>query len=493
MFVSFWKKHLVWLLLVGVIFIRLLWHSFAPIGLSGDETYYWDWSRRLAWGYFSKPPGIAWLNAMLGWLSGQTAFGIKAGAAVLATASGYFLFRAVRQIANEKIAMATLLVVLVSPGNLLLGAFLTTDAPLVFCWNLGLWMAARITMEQRAPRYVFVVLWLALGLGALFKQMMLVQIVLLWFGCGWLRRDVIRRWELSAASLGSLLFLLPTLWWNQSNNWITVEHTAHHFESARLTVGAFFSRLGSLYGATALLLSPVLFVLCLSALWRVTARLREAAIGEKFFWLWGALPFLVMSIMTLWQEVNPNWPAVYFSSLAALCAMVWMPRQLLWMRALLVGAGLSLVMMCLPFFMETFYEMKWLKPQRRGWEGYDALAKVVDTYRQENDAVVALGHRFCASQLAFHLRGQPFVWLWNEKPQILSQYDLWPKLPQDRDALIVLEQSNPKQPAILPKAFSEAELLVSTPLHPARTEHQFLLYRLRRAKNIHIADDISHP
>ena len=484
MSVSFWKKHLVWVVLVGILFIRLIWHSFAPIGLSGDETYYWDWSRMLDWGYYSKPPGIAWLNAIIGLLSGQSAFGIKAGATVLATLAFYFLFQAVRLIANEKVAFATLLAVLLSPGNMMLGSFLTTDGPLVFFWNLGLWMTVRIKMEQRAPGYVFLVLWLSLGIGALFKQMMLVQILLIWIGCWWLRRDVIKRWELSAATLGSLLFLLPTILWNRSHNWITMDHTAHHFEAALMSVGAFFSRIGSLYGVTAVLLSPVLFALSLSALWRVSTRLRDATIGEKFFWLWGALPFFVVSIMTLRQEVNPNWPAVFFSSLVALTALVWSHRLLIWKRALLVGLGFSLILMCLPFFVGTIYEKGWLKPQRRGWEGYDALAKMVDEYRQENDVVIAVGHRFCASQLAFHLRGQPRVWLWNESQKVRSQYDLWPKLPSDKDVIVVLESRSSDKPVVLPKLFSGAEYLGSTVLHPARTEHQFQIYHMRRSKEI---------
>src|SRR4051794_36260110 len=34
-----------------------------------DETYYWDWSRRVAMGYFDHPPMIAWLIAAGGRLA----------------------------------------------------------------------------------------------------------------------------------------------------------------------------------------------------------------------------------------------------------------------------------------------------------------------------------------------------------------------------------------------------------------------------------------
>src|SRR5579875_3369687 len=39
-----------------------LWHN-CPLGLSEDESHYWEWSRHLDYGYYSKPPGIAWAIA----------------------------------------------------------------------------------------------------------------------------------------------------------------------------------------------------------------------------------------------------------------------------------------------------------------------------------------------------------------------------------------------------------------------------------------------
>src|SRR5450432_2364124 len=32
-----------------------------PFDLAPDEAHYWDWSRHLDWGYYSKGPLVAWL------------------------------------------------------------------------------------------------------------------------------------------------------------------------------------------------------------------------------------------------------------------------------------------------------------------------------------------------------------------------------------------------------------------------------------------------
>ncbi len=34
------------------------------VPLTGDEAYYWEWSRRLAFGYSDHPPAVAWTAAL---------------------------------------------------------------------------------------------------------------------------------------------------------------------------------------------------------------------------------------------------------------------------------------------------------------------------------------------------------------------------------------------------------------------------------------------
>ena len=50
-------------LLILVIFVfvslRILAIISTPLELSADEAQYWLWSKKLSWGYFSKPPMIA--------------------------------------------------------------------------------------------------------------------------------------------------------------------------------------------------------------------------------------------------------------------------------------------------------------------------------------------------------------------------------------------------------------------------------------------------
>lgn len=475
------SSRLMAIILLVFLAARATWHCFGPIGVVGDEAYYWEWSRRLDWGYFSKPPGIAWIHSLAGALSSQSALGMKLTATVLAVAAVWFLYQALNLIAGERVAFAGAMAALLAPGNLLLGSFLTTDSQLIFFWNLGFWMSCRIVFEKRVPAHVIWVLGLVIGTGSLFKQMMLVQIPLVWIGVFWQRRDLLGRWELIVATLGSLIFLLPTLLWNISNEWITVEHTAHHFESSAAGLMAALQRIGDLYGVLTVLLSPVLFFMVLAVAWNVTIRLKTQSLAIKWLWLWGVLPFLVMSLMTLRQTVNANWPAVFFGVLIALVALIFHQRSRVWRIALVTAAAFSLAIMVLPFFMESMYETGILKPQKRGWTGYDHLATVVDAHRTNEEIVITAGHRHTASQLAFHLKGQPNVWHWHTQRVIHSQYDLWPSPKLDKPCLLVVESEKKGEAQHIANRMAPHPVFIDAlPLHAKRPKTIFHIFKAER-------------
>ena len=48
----------------------MLWVSVLPLHF--DEAQYWIWAQNLDWGYFSKPPLIAWMIALWQYLLGTS-------------------------------------------------------------------------------------------------------------------------------------------------------------------------------------------------------------------------------------------------------------------------------------------------------------------------------------------------------------------------------------------------------------------------------------
>ena len=51
------------LILIIITIFRIYSLHVSPIELSVDEAQYWHWSRNIDFGYFTKPPLIAWMIA----------------------------------------------------------------------------------------------------------------------------------------------------------------------------------------------------------------------------------------------------------------------------------------------------------------------------------------------------------------------------------------------------------------------------------------------
>jgi 4-amino-4-deoxy-L-arabinose transferase-like glycosyltransferase len=56
----------VWAIVAAVTFMRAIADFKLP--LTGDEAYYWEWSRHLAFGYVDHPPAVAWTIRAFAWL-----------------------------------------------------------------------------------------------------------------------------------------------------------------------------------------------------------------------------------------------------------------------------------------------------------------------------------------------------------------------------------------------------------------------------------------
>src|SRR5204863_1193456 len=74
-----------WMLagLAAITAARLLWLAWQPAGLYPDEAQYWFWAQSPAFGYYSKPPLIAWLIALTTAAFGDSEFAVRLSAPLL--------------------------------------------------------------------------------------------------------------------------------------------------------------------------------------------------------------------------------------------------------------------------------------------------------------------------------------------------------------------------------------------------------------------------
>ena len=463
-----------WLLL-AVALLRLVYlvPFLDKFDLVGDEAYYWDWGRRLDWGYYSKPPMIGWLMGIVGRLSGNSEWGIRIAPLILGTLSLLLLQRLTARLFGARAALIAITLAVLTPANAALSLFFTIDAPLVLFWTAALLVFWKITNDPDKPAR-WVLLTLILGLGHLSKQMMLVFPLLMILYCRFAEaaRPLLRRSVFWACILASLLFLLPPILWNASHDWVTFKHTTHHFEakpSSRLI--DHLATFGTFVGLQLLVFSPPTWIILVTAIFGGLRKWRALSAAERFTVIFSAPALAVFTLLSLRQNINPNWPAVYYLTAFAL-AGAWLDRSALdvlqlrirrWLKpAAITGTIAVLASYTLPFvagFLNLEGTTKDPMLRLRGWSevGHQAgelLEKVPDP---KNTFVVALGYRDHASQIAFNTPQHPRVFRFVHENVIDSQYEIWPDPGDegytDGDAVIFVPKDENNPDAAVPAPF----------------------------------------
>lgn len=124
-------------LILAIALVRILALAVLPIALYADETQYWIWSREFDWGYFSKPPMIAWLIALSTNLLGDSDFAVRLPAPLLHTATAAFIFASAQRLWDARTGFWASAVYLTLPSIWLSGAVISTDALLLCAWSAG--------------------------------------------------------------------------------------------------------------------------------------------------------------------------------------------------------------------------------------------------------------------------------------------------------------------------------------------------------------------
>ncbi len=459
--------HLVLASLIGLFVFRLAYAIFAPFDLVHDEAYYWEWSRRLDFGYFSKPPMVAWLIAASTSVFGDTAWAVRLPAVFLGTLGLLFVYLLARRMYGENTALWAVALAAATPGNAAGALIMTIDAPLLFFWSAALYTLWRALERQTDRPWWLLATAVAVGLGLLTKQTM-CGFVALAIAFTLFSKPDRREWR----SLGfwswiggASLFLLPVLVWNAQHDWIMLQHTREHFTSTkvdivrRILVSLEF--LGSQVGAA----SPVTFFGVMATFAAAAWMFPRLERRERFLLCFSALPLAGVFALSLTQRVEPNWPAPFYVAGVILFAsatrglLAWRPRGFateVWRRrALATGIAFSLGAYLLPWSIEA---LGW---QGTGWDplirlrrwsdvGQDIASAMPPILEAEQSLMLVVGNRAVASELAFYKPDSRPVHLWSAQAEPASQYDIWglPTLEAGADAVVITEANRDVPPEL---------------------------------------------
>lgn len=439
------KTRAVWLFLGALTLVRF--SMLASTDLEFDEAHYWMWSERLAPGYFSKGPGIAFAIRASTMIFGANEFGVRFWSPVLAAGTSLLLFYFGKRLFNENVGLWSVIALNLTP-IFNIGAFvMTTDALSIFFW-----MAAMFTFwiaTEKSPRFSF---WwpltgLLIGLGFLsrFTNAFEIVCVLLVLAFAPRLRQEFKRPGLYSMLGVFILCLIPPIVWNAQHAWITVLHLRTR---GGLTQDVGLRPLEPLkfFGVHFLVYSPLLFG---ALVWAVVRSWRRVSQQFKVLFLfWFGLPVSAFYfLLSLNHVATPNWDAVSFLSLGLLAVHYWNERmeqqsvKIFATAAVLLGFLFSFFSVDSDMIRSAGIRFPRSDPSDR-LRGWKSMVAEVERIRNEQEAKLGeklfliADERHRASVVSFYLKdkrvegpGHPPCYL-IESQDLVNQFSFWPRYDQ---------------------------------------------------------------
>ena len=432
-------------IVVGAGVARLVVATLTP--LFPDETYYWEWSRHLAAGYFDHPPVIAWLIRIGTLVAGNTPLGVRLGPVIAGTFGIWFVCIAARRLAGDRAAVWCAVIFAVMPLSAAGLVLATPDAPLLAAMAASTYAVVR-AIEHSPGTRDSLVWWswagIALGIGLASKYTAVL------FPVGVLaalatRSDLRRRLAEAGpyvATLLALLVFLPVVVWNATHDWASFAFQLRHGLGGG--AGSAINRELELIGGQLGLVSPILFGMIAVA---VAGGVRRGATPtQRVLAVAAVLVFAFFMYSATRRRVEANWPAIaYVPGVLLLVARTATPRWERWLRAGIVLAAVMMLVTYVNAFTPILPVPARRDPAARA-HGWEDLARVVDRIHAPRRPIssyrtwVAADRYQEASELAFHLPDNPETFALNLVTRA-NNYDLWPRFTDrayPRDGLILV-------------------------------------------------------
>lgn len=382
-------------------------------GLVFDEAYYRLWALYPSFGYYDHAPMVAWWIALGRCLIGDSSLGVRFLAPVSAGIGSLLLWRTSALLFDSKIANRAVIffnaMLIVSLGSIII----TPDIPSVFFWGLTLWALAELRASNNARWWLAIGLAAGLGLLSKYSGVFLGLGIVVWLILVPSQRHWFRTWETWAGGLLAIALFTPVFIWNANHDFVSFA------KQLGRTVGKAFnpSHFLELIGVQCLLMTPIIGVLAFIGIgWSMVSIGRYRESGQIFLIVL-SLPYMAyLTLHSLHDRVNGNWPAPLMPALAILAS--WAMSQIRIARlnewAIASGYGMGAIL-----FVEILHPFLPIDPSRnpamltQGWDelGDELIAKEKET----GTAWIATGTYEHTGALSFALRGKTEVAQINER------------------------------------------------------------------------------
>lgn len=442
-----------WAILLSLLAAKLIFLKFSFMDLSFDEAQYWLWSRTPDFGYYSKPPVVAWAIALTTGLSGQDGeFFVRLASPLFHFGAGVFIYLLAENLYDKRIAALSAVSYSLLPGVVFSSAIISTDPPLLFFWAGALYFFRLALATDRALHWVSAGLTAGLGMLAKYSMIIFLPSALIYL---FIQRKLPRGFILSAAC--AFAVFLPNLWWNYNNGFVSFLHTR---DNANLS-GPLFNPVSALEFLLAQMgiMGPVLFFIMIYHL--AVSRKRDE---RENFLLCFFLPFFAaIFLQSILSRAHGNWAAPAFAS-AVIYAVAKGRERLILISLALCGA------LSLAFYFSPFLAGGKLKADFTArTSGNSAFGREISGLLAKRPGTTLLSdNRKDLATLSYYvLPHPPAMAKWNDRGVISDHFDMRYPLNGKGNFLLV---TSTEDVSSITKTFSRATPLppVSSPLFKTR-------------------------
>ncbi|MEC9099811.1 MAG: glycosyltransferase family 39 protein [Pseudomonadota bacterium] len=358
------------LLIVISIFtaIRITLLLTSQLSLHGDEAQYWSWSQDLNWGYFTKPPLIAWVIHVTTLLFGNAEWAVRLSSPILHAGTSFACALIAKEIFGKKVYLWAGITFLTLPAVSFSSFLISTDVPLLFFWSIALYAMLQILKTRHLSWAIL--LGIALGLGLLSKYAMCYFLICSLLACGLIQKH---RWFLKSyhvliSILIALVIISPNIFWNFYSGWATVTHLG---DNINLKGNLFnLGNAASFLAEQAGVFGPILFGVLIAS---VIKLLRNKSTDAEKWLLCYILPIvMIVTLQAFLSRANANWAAVAYVSATALVSGWLVSRAKNW----ILYTSTALHSLVLVFLAIYFLNLPGIEPplksdplrKLRGWD-----------------------------------------------------------------------------------------------------------------------------
>lgn len=465
---------------VLITLLRIIFIYYSKLELYGDEAQYWIWSLKPDFGYYSKPPMVAWLIALTTTIYDHSEFSIRLSSPILHFLTSIVVYILAKELllndfwngknkldiqennrASNLLFFMTkgasvdksytslwiALLYLTLPAVCVSSALITTDPSLLFFWCLSLFFFI-ISLEKQSL-FLWMMTGSAAGFGMLSKYNMLI-----FYGSAILyvllskSRNKSTYMGFLAATIVAALIYFPNLIWNLRYGLVSYLHTvdnAYGSYSHNISIIGLLHLLSAQFAT----LGPLIFIYFIYSICVGYGKLKER--NTLLLYCFSLLPFAVIIAVALFSRAHANWPAPAYIATIILVGLTAERNNQLWVikYSIVLHVIISIFLFAwqpitnnfaitLPAKIDPFKRIK----------GYRELSLQLNDYCQLYDnAVVAIEGRMDYASFVYYAKDCKLNMVkWNPSKKITDHFSMTTDLNlyKGRDILLITKSDYPE-------------------------------------------------